>query len=67
MANQVNTQMRDAFSNAKVSKAIIGSPLVNSVINALSSKAGVRSLGRGWTANVSRRTLGKLMADGVFA
>lgn len=63
----INTAIRNAFINAKVSNAIIGSPLVNTVVNALSTKAGVKPVGRGWSANVSRRTLAKLTKEGVFA
>lgn len=63
----INTTMRNAFNNAKVSNAIIGSPLVASVVNALASKAGTKPVGRGWTANVSKRTLHTLQAQGVFA
>lgn len=63
----INTTLRHAFENAKVSNAIIGTPLVSTVINALQGKAGVLKVGRGWTANVSSRTLSKLTKEGVFA
>jgi hypothetical protein len=59
--------MRNAFINAKVKTAIIGSKVVNSVLHALDTNAGVQKVGRGWTANVSRRTLVQLQKEGVFA
>jgi hypothetical protein len=62
-----NNAMRDAFINAKVSAAIIGTPLVASLVNALDSKAGVQRVGRGWTANIGKRTFLQLQKEGVFA
>lgn len=63
----INTAMRNAFENAKVSNAIIGSKLVISIIDAVNTKAGIKPVGRGWTANISKRTFLQLQKDGVFA
>lgn len=63
----IKTNMRIAFENAKVKTAIIGCPVVASVVNALSSNIGVSKAGRGWTANISKRTFLQLQKDGVFA
>lgn len=67
VADQFDNAMRTAFIGAEVSNAIIGSKLVSHVVNAVSGKAGVHKVGRGWTANVSRQTLAKLTKEGVFA
>lgn len=59
----VNTAMRNAFENIQVKKV---SSLAKTIVNVLSTKAGKKPIGRGWTANVSKRTLHMLQAQGVF-
>lgn len=62
----INTAMRTAFMNTKVNKKTAGSDVAKAIMNALSTRAGTKLLGRGWTANVSKRTLHTLQAQGVF-
>lgn len=63
----VRTAMRNAFENTKVTVKTAGGNAGKVIMNALSTKAGTRPVGRGWTANVSKRTLHTLQAQGVFA
>lgn len=67
MQTQINTAMREAFLNAKVHVKAIGSPLVANVVSSAASNLGVKKVGRGWSANVSKKTLAKLVKEGVFA
>jgi hypothetical protein len=62
-----NNAMREAFLNAKVHVQAVRSPLVVTVVGALSTNAGAKKVGRGWSANVSKRTLAALTKEGVFA
>jgi fructose/tagatose bisphosphate aldolase len=59
--NTINTNMRNAFIKA-TAKAY--SPVV---LSCLHTKAGVKPVGRGWTASLSPRTTKQLVHEGVFA
>ncbi len=66
MKNQIiiNTAIREAFINAKVRKE---SKLTATILNVLSTKAGTRLFGRGWSFNVSGKTHRNLTNEGILA
>jgi hypothetical protein len=64
----MNTAIRLALANAKVCpSARLESVTVQACINALDKGVGTIKEGRGWTANVSTRTLKALQSSGVFS
>lgn len=77
-AERVATAMREAFLNMKVRVFDTGtanglsghqrqSKVVDAVLNSVKQNAGNNRVGRGWTANLSARTVRQLTEQGVFA
>lgn len=72
-AERVGTAMREAMLNIKVSADIKPGPqsaatrIVNDILVAAGRNAGNNVVGRGWTANLSPRTVRALTEQGVFA
>ena len=62
---QVNTNMREAFINAKVVQGT-GAAIINSCAKSVQRGAGVLNLGKGWNASLSFKTAEKLKAEGVL-
>lgn len=62
---QVNTNMREAFINAKVSRST-GAAIINSCAKAVQRGAGILNLGKGWNASLSFKTAEKLKAEGIL-
>lgn len=63
----VPNAMANAFLNIKIAASIKTSEIVDHILTGIKNKSGMPKAGRGWTANVSPRTLKKLIAEGVFA
>lgn len=65
-AERVGTAMREAFLNIKI--AVSGkSDIVDNILNSAKRNTGNNVVGRGWTANLSPRTVRALTEQGVFA
>ena len=55
--------MRNAFMNSKISKESV---LTETILNVLSTKAGTKPYGKGWSLNVSGRTHKALASQGFL-
>lgn len=69
-AERVGTAMREALLNIKVAPNIAyqeGASVVGHILVAAKRNAGNNVVGRGWTANLSPRTVRALTEQGVFA
>lgn len=69
-AERIGTNMREAFLNIKVAAdAVSGQAkdIVDDILTAAKRNTGNNVVGRGWTANLSPRTVRKLTEEGVFA
>lgn len=66
-AERVANAMHNAFLNIKIAASHKGDAVVKNILNSAKQNAGNNKPGRGWTANVSSKTLKQLIADGVFA
>lgn len=66
-AERTPNAMHQAFRNIKVAVHIKTSQVIDSVLKSFDNKSGNPKVGRGWTANLSPRTVKKLTKEGVFA
>ena len=56
-----------AFLNIKLPTRVVGGLIVDSILNSAKRNTGNNVVGRGWTANLSPRTVRALTEQGVFA
>lgn len=69
-AERVGTAMREAFLNIKVNaheSGIKAGDILHNILNSAKRNTGNNVVGRGWTANLSPRTVRALTEQGVFA
>lgn len=68
---RVATNMREAFLNMKVAvtkeQVPAAGKVVNAVLTSIKQNAGNNKVGRGWSANLSPKTIRQLTEQGVFA
>lgn len=63
----INSPIRHALMNAKVSPSVVDTPLARTCIRTLQGNAGVSNMGKGWNASLSLKTYQKLKEQGVMA
>ena len=67
LAERVGTAMREAMLNIKLPTRVVGGAIVDDILTSAKRNAGNNLVGRGWTANLSPRTVRALTEQGVFA
>ncbi len=65
----MQNQMTQAFRNAKVASSVVGKPLIQHCINAITKQERskpTQEQQRGWSAHLSFKTYNELKAQGVM-